>query len=290
MNANAEYKTMSRPHLIQRGSFKKVDLKDITGLDSLIDYDYMGSSEFEWGALPKSLTQICEKWADYVYFAIEDIRDGDGQCLYVLCHKTQKDELTEALHLLFQKDCPFRLKEHSGMYDYISCKSLYSLKTNFWWDVTGEGGPFAPPSWMCCFGTEHIGKLITAVKKVWVKKEKQKGMTPDKEFAFLDPNLPSFGPEPPTPGIRPRPSQLIIDNDYRGKLTVTTLDGRKTVIIKQNLTGVQETPTELCVTVLTRSGNIKTVLIKAEPCSQRQALYNILKEEAELYNFRRGKK
>lgn len=36
--------------LVQRGKFNKIDMNDIVGIDSLIDFDYMGSSEFEWGA------------------------------------------------------------------------------------------------------------------------------------------------------------------------------------------------------------------------------------------------
>ena len=52
------------PYLIQRGKFESRDFKE--GIDSILKFDYMGSSEFEWGALPKSLQAIRDKKEDYV--------------------------------------------------------------------------------------------------------------------------------------------------------------------------------------------------------------------------------
>ena len=46
-------------YLVQRGTFRdKIDISKITGIDSIISWDYMGSSEFEFGALPTSLKRI----------------------------------------------------------------------------------------------------------------------------------------------------------------------------------------------------------------------------------------
>jgi hypothetical protein len=45
-----------KTHLIQRGKFAKIESKK--GIDSILSFDYMGSSESEWGALPKSLSEI----------------------------------------------------------------------------------------------------------------------------------------------------------------------------------------------------------------------------------------
>ena len=50
-------KTTIYPHLIQRGTIKE---GEYTGLDSLINYDYMGAAEFEFGALPKALTNLLQ--------------------------------------------------------------------------------------------------------------------------------------------------------------------------------------------------------------------------------------
>jgi hypothetical protein len=46
------------PSLIQRVRYRKNDLRK--GIDAFFEFDYMGSSEFEWGALPKSLKLMRE--------------------------------------------------------------------------------------------------------------------------------------------------------------------------------------------------------------------------------------
>jgi hypothetical protein len=44
---------MENPYCIQRGKFKNREGKQ--GIDSLLIFDYMGSSEFEFGALPSRM-------------------------------------------------------------------------------------------------------------------------------------------------------------------------------------------------------------------------------------------
>lgn len=43
---------------LQRGKFRQTPLESKSGVDKLADWDYMGSSEFEFGALGKSLKKI----------------------------------------------------------------------------------------------------------------------------------------------------------------------------------------------------------------------------------------
>jgi hypothetical protein len=52
-----------KTQLIQRGKFEDRDFK--TGIDSIVVFDYMGSSEFEWGSLPESLKCIQESINEY---------------------------------------------------------------------------------------------------------------------------------------------------------------------------------------------------------------------------------
>ena len=59
-------------YLIQRGKFKKSDHKK--GIDSILKFDYMRSSEFEWGALPESLKRIRSNIKKYKYFDV-NIKD-----------------------------------------------------------------------------------------------------------------------------------------------------------------------------------------------------------------------
>lgn len=73
--------------LIQRGTFETREYK--TGIDSILKFDYMGSSEFEWGALPKSLGRIRENIDSYTYLDVP-IKD---KVITVFCKDSQKSEI-----------------------------------------------------------------------------------------------------------------------------------------------------------------------------------------------------
>jgi hypothetical protein len=46
--------------LVQRLENKTFSRPDVKGVDAIVSYDYMGSAEFEWGALPQALKQMRE--------------------------------------------------------------------------------------------------------------------------------------------------------------------------------------------------------------------------------------
>jgi hypothetical protein len=69
------------PDLIQRAKFVDNPLK--TGLDSILKYDYMGSAEFEFGALFDSLTKhIRPNAKTYVYGNIHFFRPKELSVTY----------------------------------------------------------------------------------------------------------------------------------------------------------------------------------------------------------------
>lgn len=165
-----DFKTIKRPYLIQRGIFKKIDLKDVAGLDSLMNYDYMGSAEFEFGALPYSLTRICQGWDKYV-ITCTAIKDKAGDMLWVACRENQLDDILVAVKHFSENQYggKLRTKEFVGIWDHINRKNDKSYKlenswcrADFWWDVDND--------WMVCFGKDHITKLVTAINRVCTKK------------------------------------------------------------------------------------------------------------------------
>jgi len=54
------------PYLVQRINFRDIPLENKKGIDKYFKFDYMGSSEYEWGALPEALKKAREvpanKW------------------------------------------------------------------------------------------------------------------------------------------------------------------------------------------------------------------------------------
>jgi hypothetical protein len=78
--------------LIQRGKFDNRDYKK--GIDSIVRFDYMGSSEFEWGALPESLGKIRDSINDYTYLDVP-IKD---KVITVFCQDSQKSEVKQYLN------------------------------------------------------------------------------------------------------------------------------------------------------------------------------------------------
>lgn len=117
------------PYLVQRGKFGDRDYKQ--GIDSILLFDYMGSSEFEWGALPKSLGRIRDKIQLYGFIDT----NINGKAITVFCSQDQKSEVDEYLERL-ANNC--YLKEYSDFDNYVADKPIFKSKTDFWWDIDND--------------------------------------------------------------------------------------------------------------------------------------------------------
>ena len=118
---------MEVPYLIQRASF--CHRENSKGIDSIVRFDYMGSSEFEWGALPKSLKAIRANISDYVH-SVVDIK---GKPISVYCGSSQVSEIKE--YLIGLSENKFRLKEFSGFNNYINDNEMKYSRFDLWWDI-----------------------------------------------------------------------------------------------------------------------------------------------------------
>lgn len=260
-----EFKTIARPYLIQRGKFRDIKDEEIVGIDSLIHQDYMGSSEFEFGALSHSLKRMTSSWNFYQVFIVPGIHDADGLVPYLLCRKEQEKEIQIAL-TVFMSDSysmELRTKERVSLYDYLNPKSKYDLNTDFWWDVTEEGSK--GNDWMLCFGAHNMRRLVMAINKVCIKH----GST-------------LIGPELPKPSFKP-----TVDFDWEqdhSKITVIIQD-KKTILVRKNLVSIEESPDQLKIMVNTKAG-LKPIFLKTCHGQARQAMVNFLKEIIE-FNTRR---
>lgn len=124
------------PYLIQRAKFE--DDKTGKGIDTILAFAYMGSSAFEWGALPQSLARIR---ANIIHYAIFDTT-VKGKELTVFTDSNPA-HVTEYLKVLARPST--FLKERSDFDSYIN-PSEYDLQwqskrghdTDFWWDIEND--------------------------------------------------------------------------------------------------------------------------------------------------------
>jgi hypothetical protein len=113
--------------LIQRGKFENREFKQ--GIDSILSFDYMGSSEFEWGALPKSLGKIRNELNNYTYLDIT-LKD---KLITVFCKDSQINDIE--LYLSELSDNKMHLKEFSAFDSYVNSDGYFKDKFDFWWDI-----------------------------------------------------------------------------------------------------------------------------------------------------------
>lgn len=129
--------------LIQRGTFSKLSeaTKFLGGSQQhLINPDYMGAAEFEWGAVPKAYRRIMGQFDKYSLHITDLVTTGGVPfCLY--CRDDRYEEVLEAIKLYLRED--YRLKEWTNMHahfteprgDWDADHHKWQLRTNFWWCI-----------------------------------------------------------------------------------------------------------------------------------------------------------
>jgi len=120
--------------LVQRGTVEKDWTKGMK-VTEFIRPDYMGSAEFEFGTLPKSLRAMGEKNLEQFKFSMGD------KVIYVLCEKEEYDEVKDNIVKLANGS--IRLKEWVSLRDWVYPEVRgHDLQEdpsdNFWWDVGGH--------------------------------------------------------------------------------------------------------------------------------------------------------
>jgi hypothetical protein len=131
--------TNFRPYLIQRMSYKlpKEDQEPKTKLNSTsVDHyfrqDYMGSAEFEWGALPGTLKQ----WRKAKDILITQIQ-VDLYMFYLVAPKTTVDSYLTQITQWWKGECTgkplFRLKETTNVKNWKD--NSINDRYDGWWSV-----------------------------------------------------------------------------------------------------------------------------------------------------------
>lgn len=143
---------LSTPYLIQRAKFK--DNPNRVGIDGILEFDYMGSAEFEWGALPKSLKRIREIGGEY---EVAELTLSNGKIVQAFRLSAVAEEINE--FILGLANNKYHLKEFSDFDTWISDNPRWQNQTDFWWDIEND--------YMFWKKDEiFLKKFIDAIKKI----------------------------------------------------------------------------------------------------------------------------
>lgn len=125
-----------QPFLIQRATVIRPLADENTRLSQAVDFDYMGSAEFEFGALPKSFRRI-EALADgWKCRLVNEIKDGDKPLrVYSAFSDEGFDEYKK--YLLNLRAGKQRTKE-STYFEHDHASRFTSLSCDFWWDIDND--------------------------------------------------------------------------------------------------------------------------------------------------------
>lgn len=151
------------PYLIQRLSLRNGAPKDPDSFDKLYSCDYMGSAEFEFGALPDSLKEITRNLDSYRIVRVEPKTAAhDGRLLYAVCTDEQEEDLLGFVPQLV--DGTLRLKELIYLKEALE-EPVPAVVA--WWDVSNH--------WLLVLGEKTAKRTMMALQGLrnrWVKEGK----------------------------------------------------------------------------------------------------------------------
>ena len=146
---------MKAPYLIQRAHIKSPLTDGSTRLSQAVSFDYMGSSEFEWGALPHSFRRMQQQIPYWTIRLVPSIVEGEAQ-LRVLSYlnnhefgdyvtylqRLRNPGIGDLIHTKerteFSVEEIKRHEEYRQLQKIRQKKSYLSPLTDFWWDLDND--------------------------------------------------------------------------------------------------------------------------------------------------------
>jgi len=123
-----------KTYLIARAKIE--DRSNKRGIDSIINLAYMGASEYEWGAMPTSLSNIRKNLNEYIYLDVK-IKD---QIVTVFCKDSQKLDVKKYLQEIASGK--MNTKNGNNFDWYIKNNEERTLcvrnRVDFWWDIEND--------------------------------------------------------------------------------------------------------------------------------------------------------
>lgn len=131
-------------YIVQRGTIRTEPAKSGSEINKVIEFDYMGAAEYEFGAMPSSFRRIMEDFENYQFATLEDpeFTTVDGVHPVVFCHKDEL-EIVKKMLLDYIKDndpkqiarhhLHERIAFHEHFYEFYK-NYRWKGRDNFWWD------------------------------------------------------------------------------------------------------------------------------------------------------------
>jgi len=145
---------MIRSWLIARGTFREKLAVD-GNIDHLVDQDYMGSAEFEFGSKRESLDACMPVIEEYQLFKapFKKPMGKHEASLFVLCRPADKDEVFARIAFLAENK--LRLQEPTYFRESLENEGP-GINIDFWWDIKNH--------FFFGFGKERMTKVRNTLK------------------------------------------------------------------------------------------------------------------------------
>ena len=127
---------MNNPYLIQGARFNvNIDTSHLRkGIDTVLSFSYMGSAEFEFGALPNSLKRIRDNIHEYSYLQYS-IPGHIDKTLTIFGRYMDLNEICSMIDSI--AEVRFHLKERCDLSKYLT-GSKDSFANDHWWDIEND--------------------------------------------------------------------------------------------------------------------------------------------------------
>lgn len=116
---------------LQNGGLSK-NAMDLTR--SIWSYDYMGSSEFEWGAVPKALSFLAEQASKHNLWAGQ-IEVGKNETVFYIAPMEYAEEVENRIQQLRKDEHKFNLKEGCRLKNCFDSTARFGKDTLGWLEL-----------------------------------------------------------------------------------------------------------------------------------------------------------
>ncbi len=101
-------------------------------LRNVWSFDYMGSAEFEWGAVPSAL-QFLAGQASANNLVIGQTETGKQEIVYYITPKSYETEVINRIQLI--RHCKIDLKERAGLDNFFESEQEYARRNVGWLEL-----------------------------------------------------------------------------------------------------------------------------------------------------------